>query len=88
MNPLTEQQIDAEVSRYEPLLWNGEWLWSRGVKSGRNWCVPSDVFDELSDGCLNGFYTVRATYDTREAAFADLRQAIRAANSNDHDTQN
>lgn len=73
---LTEQQIDAEVSRYQPyLMWRDAWTWfiwvpsiaPRGPED-----VPLNVHRKLTRRGAN-------YYPTREAAFADLRQAFKAS---------
>ena len=75
---MSEQEIDAEVSRYAPghSTW---WRWFRGTPEEWDVCpsdVPEATFDALTGGTLRGG-SLRL-YPTREAAYADLRQAIRA----------
>ena len=75
---MTEQQLDAEVSRYEPVEWGGFYEWCVFTEAGR--CgLGTDVFDALENSTRNGYLREWARYPTREAAYADLRNAIRAA---------
>lgn len=75
---MTEQQIDAELSRYEPyLMWRDAWTWFIWVPSivpRRPDEAPLDVHRKLTRRGPN-------YYPTREAAFADLRRAIQLANT-------
>ncbi len=91
MNPPTEQEIDAEVSRYEPFRnRDGLFIWvtnppSRPDLDALAYRVPSHFFARLvpkliSDDCGCKF----RIYPTREAAFADLRNAIRSADGVQH----
>lgn len=83
---MTEQQIDAEIVArgYEPTWFQRgtgfgatqrhDW-WSEEFVDGK--CALSrDLFRALKGGRKRRAYR---TYPTREAAFADLRAAIRAA---------
>lgn len=80
---MTEQQIDAEVSRYEPLhacglrgTWSW-WLFSELIPTyaGDRSDLPEAIFERLATGkeCTAEYARY---YPTREAGFADLRQAI------------
>lgn len=80
MTERTEQEVAALLLRYAPEWWNGSWEWMRGREDPRwSWRPPADVFDLLEDGTRDGFHTVVASYETREAAYADLAQALRYA---------
>ncbi len=82
---MTEQQLDAEVSRYEPMACKRCVVWVRrpnyfspAMNALRHY-VQSDVHDRLTGELFGDGYYRR--YPTREAAFADLRQAIRLSGS-------
>lgn len=82
---MSEQELDAELRRYEPyrkvfgdgsvaFVW---WRWQRSP------AAPCDVFSAEFDK-LHMRYAVgniAKAYATREAAFLDLRQALRAAHA-------
>ena len=83
---LTEQQIEERVRRYEPLRVAGVrgtcswWLLDEQFPAapGDKSDLPEPYFARLAagQGCTAGFTRY---YPTREAALADLRNAIRAA---------
>lgn len=80
---MTEQQIDAEVSRYEPFYHDAvcfAWFLAGAcvAEPGDRSDVPADLFARLS---VRDSVSSSGTryYPTREAAFADLRQAIAAS---------
>lgn len=89
MNPLTEQQIDAEVSRYEPgydattrtYYWSA--LYCHTGRKSRTTRVASPFWGLLKSQTIPAGFR---DYPTREAAFADLRRAIRAANAQEQAT--
>jgi hypothetical protein len=75
---MTEQEVDAVIAAggYEPVRWRLGFGWSRGG------IRPSDVPDAahaLLTGTTPDSWFGVITYPTREAAFADLRQAVRAS---------
>lgn len=75
---MTEQQIDAELIRYEPYQshYNRTWFswWHEGPDPSD---LPTHLFALLSNYCR--WETDVRFYPTREAAFADLRRAIAAS---------
>lgn len=76
---VTEQQIDAAVSRYEPSRFASCYEWFPGRADKWTRCVlPMRIYDALPQRREGGF----AIYPTREAAFADLRQAIASSGTN------
>lgn len=76
---MSEQEIDAELCRYEPLrTYRQTYVWSIQLHSAFQAVfvphrVPVGFFALLHNA---GFISKR--YRSREAAFADLRQAIAA----------
>lgn len=71
---MSEQEIDAELLRYEPWRVDGVrgtfWVWLRVPEDG--WYAERHMlFPSLWRRCYR-------PYPTRAAAFAGLRQAIRA----------
>lgn len=75
---MTEQQIDAELCRYEPyFMWRAGWTWflwtpDFGVRRPED--VPYRIHRKLK-------YRLDRYAPTREAALADLRQALAASDS-------
>lgn len=73
---LTEQEIDAEVSQRQPYcLWANSWMWFFWVPGFGTPLGPHDVPLRIH----RHLQSRGQHYPTREAAFADLRQAIRAS---------
>lgn len=78
---MSEQEIDAEVIRYEPrkASLNDTYYWTLD-ESDWNHRLSARIFGALAAGLLY-FHGCR-DYPTREAAFADLRNAIRLTGTN------
>jgi len=77
---VTEQQLDAAVSRYEPYRMCGArgpfWIWFRA--DAEEWHTDRDTLGARLWRHIKG----AMVYYTREAAFADLRNAIRLTGTN------
>jgi hypothetical protein len=87
MNPLTEQQIDANVVArgFQPARCSsGRYFWSAAsVPQGELWpghFLGRELFDRLQCGRFDRDQW--RDYPTREAAFDDLRNAIRLSGTN------
>lgn len=77
---MTEQQLDAEASRYEPdeVGYRDFWFWRYAIPTKHD--VPRRIW-----ACMQGTEMIGGEcrrYPTREAAFADLRNAIRLTGTN------
>lgn len=77
---MTEQQIDAELCRYEPDFDGLDFGWAR-FPAGHDprHQVPAAAFDRMRPRSPGRRWRY---YPTREAAFADLRRAIAARGTN------
>lgn len=88
---MTEQQLDAEVMRYEPMacksvtvgkfvVWVQRPHYFPPTANVMKYYIQPGVYERMV-GAFMQLHCYRC-YHTREAAFADLRNAIRLTGSN------